>query len=143
MKIIGPIVLVDDDDDDHAIFREVCTDLGVAGHLRFFHSGFELINFLSTSPETPFIVLCDINMPKLDGLALRELVSQDPQLKRKSIPFIFFSTSATEGQVRRAYDLTVQGFFLKGMSYEETRRKFELILLYWSDCRHPNAYSRR
>lgn len=139
MTITGPIVLVDDDEDDHAIFKDVCTDLGVAQYLHFFHSGFELIEFLEKTKEIPFIILCDINMPKLDGLKLRALITQDADLKRKSIPFIFFSTAASENQVREAYDLTVQGFFIKGKSYDETRRKFQRIIQYWSDCRHPNT----
>lgn len=139
MKITGPIVLVDDDDDDHAIFKEVCSDLGVAKHLHFFHSGFQLIDFLSSNSEVPFIIFCDINMPKLDGLKLRAQINQDEKLKRKSIPFIFFSTSATDEQVRHAYDLTVQGFFLKGKSYADIRQKFQHILSYWSECIHPNT----
>lgn len=132
-------MLVDDDDDDHALIKDVCSDLGILDHLHLFHGGFELLDYLNGSSVAPFIILCDINMPKLDGLRLRAMIAEDPVLRRKSIPFIFFSTSANESQVRQAYDLTVQGFFIKGKTYDETLRKFERILLYWCDCKHPNV----
>ncbi|MBT1707901.1 response regulator [Fulvivirgaceae bacterium PWU5] len=139
INIAAPILLVDDDEDDHAIFKEICVDLGVGDWIHVFHTGFELIDFLKNESVSPFIILCDINMPRLDGLQLRALINQDERLRRKSIPFIFFSTSASESQVKLAYDLTVQGFFLKGNTYEETKKRFERILHYWSDCQHPNS----
>jgi CheY-like chemotaxis protein len=137
-KITAPILLVDDDEDDHAIFKEICIELGLVDRIVFFRNGFELLDFLKYATVSPFIILCDINMPRMDGLQLRAVLNQDENLRRKSIPFIFLSTSATESQVSVAYDLTVQGFFIKGNSYEETKKKFERILLYWSDCQHPN-----
>lgn len=78
-------------------------------------------------------------MPHMDGMEVRRLINEDLLLKSKAIPFIFFSTSASAAQVRKAYDLTVQGFFIKGNSFEETERKFRRILEYWSDCQHPNS----
>lgn len=137
VNITAPIVLVDDDEDDHAIFKEICTELGVGDRIQFFHTGLELLDFLRHDSVMPFIILCDINMPGLDGLQLRALINQDEGLRRKSIPFIFFSTAASESQVRLAYDLTVQGFFIKGNTYEETKNRFERILQYWNDCHHP------
>lgn len=141
MNITGPIILVDDDEDDHAILREVCSDLGIDdSHLHFFHRGLEFLEFLRATTVMPFIILCDINMPGINGLKLREKINEDEKLRRQSIPFVFFSTGASEDQVTKAYDLTVQGFFLKSSSYSETQRMIKNILIYWSDCRHPNAF---
>ncbi len=139
MKISGPIILVDDDQDDHDIFITVCENLGVCQHLKHFNNAIEFLSFFETTTEKPFIILCDINMPRMDGLQLRAVINENETLRRKSVPFIFFSTVATEAQVRKAYDLTVQGFFVKGNSIKEIQDKFRLILEYWSDCRHPNT----
>jgi CheY-like chemotaxis protein len=139
MEICGPIIIVDDDHDDHEIFGEVCETLHVSEHLLFFDNGLDLIKYLKSTEKLPFVILCDINMPMLDGMALRKVIEADEVLRRKSIPFIFFSTSATDQQVKEAYTLTVQGFFVKGRTFQETRRKFRRILEYWSDCRHPNS----
>jgi len=143
MKISGPIILIDDDEDDHEVFKAVCESLGVCDNLIHFDNGFDVLKFLKSSDETPFAILCDINMPRMNGMELRQIINDDPYLKRKSVPFIFFSTSASAEQVRKAYELTVQGFFIKGSSFKETEAKFRRILEYWIDSKHPNSPDQR
>ena len=143
MDITGPIILVDDDEDDHNIFTDVCTGLGVENNkLQFFYNGLEFLNFLRATNVVPFVIFCDINMPGVDGLSLRAKINEDEKLRRQSIPFIFFSTAATESQIEKAYDLTVQGFFIKGVSFEETKRMIKHILVYWAECKHPNTHKK-
>lgn len=131
--------MVDDDEEDHDIMRSACEILGASDSLKFFHDGHALLTYLKTSESPPFLILCDINMPHINGLDLRAVIWNDVDLKRISIPFIFFSTSASPSQIKKAYDLTVQGFFLKGNSMDETVRKLRLILDYWKECKHPNS----
>ena len=130
--------MVDDDEEDHDIMRSACEILGAADCLKFFHDGHALLRYLKDSESAPFMILCDINMPHIDGLDLRGVIWKDPDLKRISIPFIFFSTAASPSQINQAYDLTVQGFFVKGNSMEETVRKLRLIFDYWRECKHPS-----
>jgi CheY-like chemotaxis protein len=137
MQISGPILLVDDDEDDHDILREVCKNLGICHALKFFYDGNSLLDYLNTTKEWPFIILCDINMPHINGLDLREVIWKDNDLRKKTVPFVFFSTASTDLQVRRAYDLTVQGFFLKGHSLSDTERKLKIIFEYWAECKRP------
>lgn len=77
-------------------------------------------------------------MPEQDGLQLRRTINEEEKLRRKSIPFIFFSTAAAPSQVRMAYDLTVQGFFLKEQRFDDTVATIKMILEYWKKCYHPN-----
>ena len=134
VKITGPIILIDDDQDDHDIFKSICDNLGVCDQLKHFNNGGDVLAYLKTTAECPFVIICDINMPNLDGLGVKEIICKDPHLKNKAIPFVFFSTSSSNEQIKKAYELTVQGFFIKGNSFEETERKFRRILEYWSDC---------
>ena len=131
-------MVVDDDEEDHDIMRAACEILEAADCLKFFHDGHALLRYLKASESPPFMILCDINMPHIDGLDLRKVIWNDPDLKRISIPFIFFSTAASPSQINQAYDLTVQGFFVKGNSMNETVRKLRLIFDYWRECKHPN-----
>jgi CheY-like chemotaxis protein len=140
LKSSGLILVVDDDEEDHDIMRAACSILGMSDSLKFFHDGHALLNYLKGSSESPFIILCDINMPHINGLDLREVIWNDRDLRKISIPFIFFSTAASPAQVKKAYDLTVQGFFLKGNSMDETVRKLRLILDYWKESKHPNSF---
>ena len=57
---------------------------------------------------------------------------------KKSIPFIFLTTTAMPHQVELAYELTVQGFFEKPDSMKEMEVTFGQMLDYWRKCIHPN-----
>jgi CheY-like chemotaxis protein len=138
MSINGPIIFVDDDADDQFIYEEICRKLGVANKLRFFERADTVLKYLRETQERPFIIFCDINMPEMDGITLRKQINDEDYLRRKSIPFVFFSTAATPAQVRVAYDLTVQGFFLKEQNFADSYTTIKMILEYWRKCYHPN-----
>jgi CheY-like chemotaxis protein len=139
MNTTEPIIIVDDDMDDHFIFREIALKLKLNNELLFFRNGAEVLPYLRTTDQRPFIIFCDMNMPNMDGLELRRQINNDEYLRKKSIPFIFFTTAASKQQVQQAYDLTVQGFFLKESSFIETEKTFQLIIDYWRKCKHPNT----
>lgn len=137
--ISDPIVIVEDDADDQYFIRTICEKLGVNSDLIFFEDGRQALNYLQTTPRKTFLILCDINMPVMNGLELRRKIQQNESLRRKSIPFVFLSTAARPKEVEEAYDLTVQGFFVKASELSEMEKSLELILNYWSKCKHPNA----
>jgi CheY-like chemotaxis protein len=139
MNLSGPIVVIDDDEDDHEIIIEVCERMHLKKHLKCFRDGEEALKYLKSSFEHPCIILCDINMPKITGFELRKTINANNSLRERSVPFIFYSTAADIQQVREAYGMTVQGFFLKGATLEESERTFKVILDYWLLCKHPNS----
>ena len=135
----GPIIFVEDDTDDQFIYEEICNRLRLPNKLKFFRAGEAVLNYLRETTDKPFIIFCDINMPEMNGLQLRKQINDEEHLRRKSIPFVFFSTAASAEQVRTAYDLTVQGFFLKEHSLATTEATIKMILDYWGKCKHPNS----
>lgn len=91
------------------------------------------------TPENPFLILCDINLPAINGCEFKEQIDQDEQLKRKSIPFVFFSTASDKETINKAYSkLTVQGYFEKQHSYAETKNILSCVISYWALCKHPD-----
>jgi len=134
-----PIVIVDDDPDDLGLIQEVCRLLKIPNRILLFDDPENVLNYLSQENDHPFLILCDINMPKINGLQLREIIANDEMLNAKAIPFVFLSTSASQEQVDIAYRLTVQGYFEKGTSFEKLRHKIHLILEYWKECMHPQS----
>jgi CheY-like chemotaxis protein len=135
----GPILLVDDDADDRQLVESVCQSLLYNNPIIHFENGLQLLEYLSATREKPFLILCDINMPIINGLEVRRKIDEDESLRRKSIPFVFFSTKAVQREVAEAYELTVQGFFEKGDSLDQLTVRLRLILEYWTNCHHPNA----
>jgi len=135
----GPIVLVEDDTDDQELIAEVLGDIEVQNELRLFFNGKDALEYLKTTTEQPFIIICDINMPVMDGFQFRHAIQVDDYLRSKSIPFVFLSTDASHPAVVRAYDLSVQGFFKKATSFDGLRSMLKLTIDYWATCKHVNS----
>lgn len=137
--IPDPVLIIEDDADDQYFIRTICDKLGVSGELIFFDDGLQALTYLQTTQSKTFLILCDINMPVMNGLELRRKIQEDENLRKKSIPFIFLSTAARPKEVEEAYDLTVQGFFVKASQLSEMEKTLDLLLNYWLRCKHPNS----
>jgi CheY-like chemotaxis protein len=139
MSQAGPIVIVEDDPDDQQMIGEAIKEIGIRNTIRFFDRGHDAFNYLKTDVQ-PFIILSDINLPEMNGVDFKRKIDSDPQLRSKSIPFVFFSTSAEKKAVDTAYkEMTVQGFFLKSNRYQELKDLVKVIMEYWKLCKHPNS----
>ena len=139
MSKTGPILIIEDDEEDKEILEDVLHDLGVKNKMVWFNNTAEAYNYLENANEAMFIIFCDINLPGKNGLELKQKIDDRPQLRKKSIPFIFYSTSANQNDVNDAYSkMTIQGFFQKGNDYNEVKKVIKLILDYWTMCKHPN-----
>jgi CheY-like chemotaxis protein len=133
----NPILIVDDDSDDIELIAAAAEKLSIANEMHFFSDGIQLREYLLKSDVSPFLIICDVNIPLKDGFAIRQMLSEDPQIKYKSVPFIFWSTGASDAQIKRAYDLPAQGFFFKPDSFEKLCKTLERIVDYWSWSQHP------
>jgi DNA-binding NarL/FixJ family response regulator len=98
------------------------------------------LDFLNGSDVIPFLILSDINMPKLDGFALRDKIKIDAKLQLRCIPYLFFTTALTQDAVIKAYSLSVQGFFQKQSSIQELEKTITVIMEYWYRCASPNNF---
>lgn len=139
MSAQGPLVIIEDDDDDQFMIQLALDKLNIPNPRRFFPNGQEALDYLLTTAEQPFIILCDINMPLMNGIELRKHMNENEYLREKSIPFVFLTTAATADVVKTAYDETVQGFFKKATTYEGIKEQIGLIIAYWKSCLHPNS----
>ena len=134
----GPIIVIEDDEDDQTLLTQVFKELGHSNKIIFFGDAEKALNYLTTSDVEPFIVLSDINMPKLNGLELRQKVHDNEDLRLKCIPYLFFTTSAEQEHVIDAYSKSVQGFFVKPSSYAQLKLMIGKIIAYWQECVSPN-----
>jgi FOG: CheY-like receiver len=140
MARTGPIVLVDDDPEDEELINEVLHQLGVKNKLVYFDDCFKAFDYLQKTTDRPLFILSDINLHKQNGIEFKRRIDRHPQLRAKSIPFIFYSTYVDRKSVEAAYkELTVQGFFQKTNTLQELKTLIKLLVDYWNLCKHPNA----
>jgi len=137
----GPIILIEDDEDDKFLFELAFKKLGYVNEIIYFPDGEAALDHLSDMSISPFLILSDINMPKLDGFALRDKIRMDAKLQLRCIPYLFFSTALSEDMVVKAYSTSAQGFFVKEASLDELEKTIYFIMEYWKRCASPNRFS--
>lgn len=131
------ILVAEDDLDDQMMLREALHENRLANDLRFVENGEELMDYLNrtqkysdpaTSPR-PGIILLDLNMPKKDGReALREIKS-NPDLRH--IPVVVLTTSKAEEDIVRTYNLGVNSFITKPVTFDSLVTVTREISRYW------------
>lgn len=65
----------------------------------------------------PDIILCDINMPKLDGYGVLSRICRDPATV--TIPFIFISARTEREDLRRGMNLGADDYIMKPFSIDD------------------------
>ncbi len=134
----GAIIVVEDDIDDQEMFSEVFRELNYENEIIFFNDGQEALAYLTAESTEPFIVFSDINMPKLNGIELRKQIHENENIRIKTIPYLFFTTTAEQNAVIDAYSKSIQGFFIKPLSFQDLRELVKVIVEYWQKCESPN-----
>lgn len=139
MAKAGPIIIVEDDLEDQEVIADVLQLNGVKNELKFFDNGKSALDYLLKTSDKPFLIICDINMPVMNGLELRNEINKSEYLAQKSIPFVFYTTHAEKHAVEKAYFMSVQGFFQKPGTITEIQQLLHQIVSYWLSCHHPNS----
>ena len=121
MNKSGPIIIIEDDPDDQELFEDIFKELEYTNPVLYFFDGEKALAYLSTSKDQPFLILSDINLPKLNGFKLRDKIHSNEQLRLKCIPYLFFTTTAEQKHVIDAYSKSIQGFFIKPHSFEKLK----------------------
>ncbi len=136
----GPVIVIEDDEDDQLLLKMVFKKLAYVNEVFYFLDGQQALDFLQDTTINPFIILSDINMPRLDGFALRDKIKMDAALQLRCIPYLFFSTAASQDMVINAYSASAQGFFTKPDTVAELEATISLIMEYWKRCAAPNNF---
>lgn len=117
------ILMAEDDPDDCEIARTALRASRLANDLRFVENGEQLMDYLlsrgafaepGTSPR-PGVILLGLNMVRKDGWQALAEIRANPDLRR--IPVVILTTSKTEGDVARAYDLGANSFIVKPVTF--------------------------
>ena len=132
----GPLILVDDDNDDQELMIFTLEELGVKNKVITFNTAESALSFLYQTKEEPFLIISDINMPKMDGIAFKKKIDSCSILNSRSIPFVFVST-CTNG-IPEARELNIQGYFQKSNSMEQLAKTMDAIVTYWNLTQHKN-----
>ncbi|MFO1497252.1 MAG: response regulator [Verrucomicrobiota bacterium] len=131
------ILVAEDDPDDREMIREAMKECRLANDIHFVEDGEQLVDYvyrrgayasLANAPR-PGLILLDLNMPRKDGReALRE-IKADAELRR--IPVVVLTTSKAEEDILRTYDLGVNSYITKPVSFTSLVETIKVLGQYW------------
>jgi len=132
-----PVLMADDDEDDCLLAKKAWEKAKVGNPLRFVHDGQELLDYLRhkrkysdpASAPRPAVILLDLNMPRMDGRTALKHIKEDKELR--SIPVIVMTTSKAEEDVVRTYDLGVNSFVTKPLTFDQLVQNINTMMEYW------------
>jgi len=133
--------LIENEESDIQLFKIAAKELGFDNHVKVVNNGEEALEYIRNTDvaESLFMILCDMNMPKMTGMELKREIEKTAKMRKKAIPFIFLSTSRADDFVEEAFELGVQGCFVKGKDYKEYIDTLQIIIKYWDLCEHPGS----
>lgn len=128
------ILLVEDDEGDVELTREALVDSKLTVNLHVVQDGVTALDYLRRRGEyedaiAPDLVLLDLNLPRKSGREVLEEVKGDSMLKR--LPVIVLTTSDTEEDIVRSYNLGVNCYVQKPVGMEEFIRIVKVLEDFW------------
>jgi CheY-like chemotaxis protein len=138
------ILMADDDEEDREMTRDALRDSRLGNRVKFVVDGQDLMEYLrregkyadpAVDAPRPGLILLDLNMPRMDGREALAEIKSDEFLRQ--IPVVVLTTSQDEEDVLRTYDLGVNSFITKPVTFEGlvevtrtwTRYWFEIVEL--------------
>jgi CheY-like chemotaxis protein len=131
------ILMADDDDDDFLLTQKALKQSKLLNTLCRVKDGEELMEYLrregryegDTTCLRPGVILLDLNMPRKDGREALKEIKSDDQLR--DIPVVVFTTSKAEEDIFKSYQLGVNSFITKPVTFDGLIRVMQTLGKYW------------
>jgi len=131
------ILMAEDDPDDQKITKKAFERARVRNRLLFVNDGQELLDYLhreeryADKEEFPDVdlVLLDLNMPRKDGRTALAEIRADAKLRH--LPVVAMTTSRAEQDILRTYQLGVNSYITKPVTFEELVTAVRELSTYW------------
>lgn len=131
------ILIAEDDPDDRLMTQDAFRENHLKNDLFFVEDGEQLMNYLNgigkysdrSKYPMPGLILLDLNMPKKDGREALKEIKLNNELKR--IPIVILTTSKAEEDVIKSYDLGVNCFITKPVTFQGLVDVTNVLGRYW------------
>ncbi|NEU69314.1 response regulator [Spirosoma agri] len=132
------VLIADDDADDRMLLEQAMRQNGYDKQIKFVEDGEQLMEYMrregrfteQTAPW-PSLLILDLNMPRKNGFQALTEIKADPALRR--LPIVVMTTSSTDEDVIRSYNLGVNSFITKPFSFNRMVEMIGALKTYWMD----------
>jgi two-component system, chemotaxis family, response regulator Rcp1 len=128
------LLLVEDSEPDVRLTIEALREAKVQNRLWVCQDGVEALEFLRrrghhADAPRPDLILLDLNLPRMDGRQVLKEIKSDDSLKR--IPVVVLTTSKSEEDVLRAYELHANCYITKPVDFNRFMEVIKSIENFW------------
>jgi chemotaxis family two-component system response regulator Rcp1 len=128
------LLLVEDSEPDVRLTIEALREAKVKNRLWVVEDGVEAMDFLRrhgrhADAPRPDLILLDLNLPRKDGRLVLQEIKADESLKR--IPVVVLTTSKSEEDVLRAYDLHANCYITKPVDFNRFMEVVKSVEEFW------------
>lgn len=131
------VLVAEDDEEDRMLVRDAWKRSRLANELVFVHNGEQLLDYLNRRGEyedpekspRPGLILLDLNMPRVDGRQALKEIKANPRLR--TIPVVVMTTSKAEEDIVRTYDLGVNSYICKPVTFDTLVHTVRSLATYW------------
>lgn len=132
-----PVLLVEDDQVDAMTVKRAIRQIKMKHPLVHAENGEEALEYLKNqNNEKPWIILLDLNMPRMNGLEFLQIAKKDDVLK--SIPVVVLTTSKEQQDRIASFNFSVAGYMIKPVDYAQFVEMMRAIQMYWTLCQQPD-----
>ena len=131
------VLVAEDNPDDALLLRRALEKAGISARVKIVADGEEMLLYLQgrgayanrSSSPLPSLIILDLKMPRKSGLEVLEWINQNPDVA--VVPTIVLSASNLEKDVRAAYNLGANTYFVKPTTFEELVETMRTLEKYW------------
>jgi CheY-like chemotaxis protein len=134
------LLIVEDDEIDLMGIKRALKELRIKNPTIRAKDGVEALEILRGENgheklQKPYIILLDLNMPRMDGVQFLQAIRDDEALK-KSVVFVL-TTSDTDEDITSAYTHNVAGYIVKSDAKDSFREAMNMLDIYWTIVQLP------
>lgn len=134
-------LVVDDDEIDVELLKRAFKKLKIANPVVQAKDGIDALDVLRgtggrTKLDPPYIILLDINMPRMSGLEFLEEIRNDEDLRRAVV--FMLTTSDDEADILKSYEKNISGYVIKGQASKTFEEALRMLDYYWRVVELPN-----
>lgn len=137
------ILLVEDNPNDLELALHALKKHNLANNIQIARDGVEALDFLFGEgsfegrlvTDTPKVILLDLKLPRVNGIAVLERVKADP--RTRNIPVVVLTSSREDPDVATCYKLGVNSYIVKPVDFEQFVKAVQQLGLYWLLLNQP------
>jgi CheY-like chemotaxis protein len=137
------VIVVAEDDAGHArLVEKNLARVGLHNPIQRFENGQEVLDFFfqrgpgpHRRPDTAYLLLLDIRMPKVDGVEVLRQIKQDAVLRK--LPVTMLTTTDDPREIERCHTLGCNSYIVKPVDYEKFAEAIKQLGLFVSLVRVP------